>query len=289
ARGRLTPERLCSTKNKPRQNWRKSRIRTGRRRGWPMPKIVPNQSATPRASFSTPAALRSNCAKLDDPRYFARSSWPWTSPRKGDFFETLLPGLGEATARGWKLFDRLPYQSRYDRKPFRAPGHANLLINRRTLWLQQLLLVAGPYQKDLPWLASWAPHIARYTGADGLGLLFAAAIDAGGPQGDEVFQILLASGRNEHEIGAMGRHVTTALLCAERTEGWQFVENMLLAAQRQEGLRQTILETIDEAHPQAFRRMLRLIMDHNLVRFSATVRALDVWLGYAWDAVGAGV
>ena len=87
----------------------------------------------------------------------------------------------------------------------------------------------------------------------------------------------------------MGRHVTRALLSAERQDGWQFVENMLLAAQREEGLRQIILETVDEAHPQAFRRMLRLILDQDLARFSATVRAFDTWLGYMWDAVSSGV
>ena len=64
---------------------------------------------------------------------------------------------------------------------------------------------------------------------------------------------------------------------------------MLLAAQREEGLRQVILETIDEAHPLAFRRMLKVILDQNLARFSATVRAFDVWLGYRWDAVSTSV
>jgi hypothetical protein len=62
------------------------------------------------------------------------------------------------------------------------------------------------------------------------------------------------------------------------------MERLLLAAQREEGLRQSILECVDEAHPEAFRRMLRLILDHNLARFSATVRAFDTWLGYRWDA-----
>src|SRR5262249_29093534 len=59
---------------------------------------------------------------------------------------------------------------------------------------------------------------------------------------------------------------------------WEFIEKLLLAAQRQEGLRQVVLESIDEAHPEAFRRMLRLILDQNLLRFSACVRAVDVWL-----------
>ena len=174
------------------------------------------------------------------------------------FFETIAPGLGKTMEQGWQLFERLPFQSGYSRKPFRAPGHPDALITRRINWVLQLFAVVGPYQQGVAWFAAWSPHIAHYGAADNLGILFAAAIDAGGPEGEEVFQILCASGRNEHEVGAMGRHVTRALLSASRPDGWQFVENMLLAAQREEGLRQTILETVDEAHPQAFRRMLKL-------------------------------
>jgi len=205
------------------------------------------------------------------------------------FFETIAPGLGQTMEQGWQLFERLPFQSSYSRKPFRAPGHPESLITRRINWVFQLFGVVGPYQQGVAWFAAWAPHIAHYGAADNLGILFAAAMDAGGPVGEEVFQILCASGRNEHEVGGMGRHVTRALLSASRPDGWQFVENMLLAAQREEGLRQTILEMVDEAHPQAFRRMLKLILDQNLARFSATVRAFDTWLGYHWDSVSAGV
>ena len=81
----------------------------------------------------------------------------------------------------------------------------------------------------------------------------------------------------------MGRHIPRALLIANRPEGWELVENLLIAAQRQEGLRQVILETVDEANPQAFQRMLRIIVEQNLVRFSATIRAVDVWVGLGWD------
>jgi hypothetical protein len=200
------------------------------------------------------------------------------------FFETMAPGLGVAIERGWQLLDRLPFQTGFGRKPFRAPKHPDVLIRRRVDWLLSLLGIVGPYQQNVAWFAAWAPHVAHYMAADTLGILLAAAIGGGGGEGEEVFQILCASGRNEHEIGGMGRHVTRALLTANRPDGWQFVENMLLAAQREEGLRQVILETCDEAHPQAFRRMLKLILDQNLERFSATVRAFDVWLGYQWGA-----
>jgi hypothetical protein len=212
------------------------------------------------------------------------------SVQRIEFFQTLLPGLGKAVEDGWRLLDRLPYQSGYETKAFRAPGQDNLLLDRRINWLSSLVQVVGPYpEKDVVWHATWAAHQNAWGTAAAFGPLFAAAIDAGGKTGDDVFEILCASARGEHEIGVMGRHVTQALLCSSRPDGWEFVEKLLLAAQREEGLRQAILESIDAAHPEAFRRMLRLILDQNLVRFSATVRALDVWLGYMWDSVSTGV
>src|SRR6185437_17040326 len=68
-----------------------------------------------------------------------------------------------------------------------------------------------------------------------------------------------------------------------RPDAWDFVARLLLAAQREEGLRQVILEAVDEAHPEAFRRMVQLILDRDLIRFSATIRAIDTWFGFAWD------
>jgi len=106
-------------------------------------------------------------------------------------------------------------------------------------------------------------------GGDRLGLLLAAAVDAGGPEGEKVFEILKESATNQHEIGSMGRHVTRALLVCSKPEAWEFTRKLLLAAQRQEGLRQVILEAVDEAHPTAFKRMLKLILDNNLIRFAA--------------------
>lgn len=205
------------------------------------------------------------------------------------FFDTCLAGLGGPLEGAWQLLAGAPYQSGFNRKPFRAPNHPETLTNRRFHWFMNVLRLVGPYQPTITWLAAWAPHIAQYGQGDTLGILLAGAIDAGGTEGEEVFQIICASGRNEHEIGGMGRHVTRALLCASRLDGWEFVEKMLLAAQREEGLRQVILETVDEAHPQAFRRMLKLILEHNLTRFSATVRAIDTWLGYQWEGASAGV
>ncbi|MCS6896516.1 MAG: hypothetical protein NZM29_00960, partial [Nitrospira sp.] len=135
------------------------------------------------------------------------------------------------------------------------------------------------------WLVTWAPYFRSYLDEQNtVGVLAAAVIDQGGSLGDEVFAILHQSLSGTHEIGGMGRHVARGLLSASRPDGWELMEKMLLAAQRQEGLRQVIIETIDEAHPTAFRRMLRLIKDHNLFRFSSVVRGINVWLGHSWES-----
>ncbi len=198
-------------------------------------------------------------------------------------FAALFPNLSEYVEQAWQIHLRLPYQAGWTRRTFRAPHTSSTIRWNRVYWLESLIRAVDGYQQDITWFAAWALYLSWGT-ADALGILFAAAIEAGSPQGEEVFEILLASAQGKHEIGAMGRHVSRALLVAARPDGWTFVEKLLLAAQRQEGLRQSILETIDEAHPEAFRRMLRLIQQHNLARFSATVRAMNIWFGFQWGA-----
>ncbi len=209
-------------------------------------------------------------------------------------FAAFTPAIATAVEAGWQLLARLPYQAGYLRKAFRLRdgGGAGSAATRQA-WLSALLDIAGPFRdKDVAWLAAWAPSIGGARGYGGyapqpLGILCAAAIDEGGPRGQEVFDVLVASAHGEHPVGGMGRHVITGLLAASRPDGWEQVERLLLAAQREEGLRQSILEAVDEAHPAAFRRVVRLILEHDLIRFSAVVRAAGVWFGFGWDVDGA--
>ena len=145
-------------------------------------------------------------------------------------------------------------------------------------------------EEDLPWIAAHAAYLGpQWWGAsNALGSLLAAGLDADSETAKHVGSILRESAAGTHEIGTMGRHVTNAFLCNKNPEGWRFVEGMLLAAQRQEGFRQSILESIDIVLPDAFRHMLKVINDNNLVRFSSTVRAADVWLSLRFDSQSAG-
>jgi HEAT repeat protein len=205
------------------------------------------------------------------------------------FFATLFPGIEQYVEDAWQLqITRLPYQIGWLRKAFRAPNNPEITQLARGRWLVNLFEFLAHYRQDITWFAAWAAYLNRYRGSPRLqappqlGALLAAAIDSGDPAGDEVFDILLASANGEHEIGAMGRHVIRAMLIASRPDGWEFVEKLLVAAQRQEGLRQVILESIDECHPEAFRRLVRVMLDQDLLRFSAAMRAVDVWFGMGW-------
>jgi hypothetical protein len=202
-------------------------------------------------------------------------------------FAVLFPQIASHLEAAWQMVAELPYEVDYERRGFRAPGVPAILRAARALWLDTLLDNLGGYDQDIVWIASWAPHLDETTGLDELGVLLAAAIDSGGEEGEAVFGVLRESASNEHEVGGMGRHVTRALLTASRPDGWELIEKTLLAAQRQEGLRQVILQTVDEAHPEAFRRLLRLVLDNNLLRFSAVVRAAGVWFGLYYDSLTA--
>lgn len=209
-----------------------------------------------------------------------------TEAERDRLFQTVLPSLAPEVESAWRLLANRPYQDGLSRRPFRCPRSATQ-ADVRGRWLIQVAGLLGDYDGDIVWVAEWAAYLAGWAGGSDIGWLLAGAIDAGGAKGEEVFEVLTASATGAHPTGRMGRHVIQALLSCSRPEAWDFVESLLLSAQRQEGLRQSILESVDEAHPQAFRRMLGLILREDLSRFSSVVRAADTWFGFMWDGSSA--
>ncbi|GAA3996256.1 DUF4132 domain-containing protein [Deinococcus rubellus] len=176
------------------------------------------------------------------------------------------------------LLIRHPYTQGYERRAFRAPGERVQAV-RAASWLMAVWQVTRDYPQDLEWFAVHAGLLNAWE-SQSLGLLLGQAIsdhDAG------VFQILRDTASTQHPVARMGRHVPLALLSSTDPEAWILAEGQLLAAQRQEGLRQVILETVDEAGLEAFTRMLRLILQEDLLRFAAVLRAACVWFGLNYD------
>lgn len=192
------------------------------------------------------------------------------------FVKGFAPAVAEEIARSWRGDADMPYQVGWERRPFRHPdprAGAHVRIDR----LRSAIALALPFPgKGLDFLAAWAPYLEPGT----VGVLLASEIRHGRR---EWVKHLIDHAEGRVRTGGMGAHVTVGLLAGDDPAGWSYVEDLLVRAQRQEGLRQTILETVDLAHRVAFRRMLGVILDNGLTRFAATARAAGVWFGEPID------
>lgn len=260
------------------------RTQTSRRTG-----SLPRRLREPAEAFAAPAParfVRKDVEALRNRRLAAAHILDGLSGKdRAKVMSALHPGLGPALARWWTDAQGRPYLRGWDRKAFRIPGAAETTRADRAADLAGLVSMAGPFQADPVWLAIWGGQLASRerrwpTAPRTIGGLLASAIDLGGQPGEETLRTLIEIGNGEHPAGMMGHHVIVALLGSARPEGWEFVERLLLAAQRQEGLRQSILEAADEGHRGAFDRMLAVVLDNKLLRFAAAVRAAGVWLGF---------
>ncbi|MCC6241293.1 MAG: DUF4132 domain-containing protein [Gemmatimonadaceae bacterium] len=224
---------------------------------------------------------------------FVREKRVWIGEQCASFSEQqwrnaihwLLPHVEASAVAAAAAVRHRPFQLGWARRPFRCAHSPEVLAAVRGHWLLETTALIGEYDADIQWIAAHAAHLSGWDGGPTLGWLLAGAINAVGDDGAAVFEMLCQSARGEHPTAQMGRHVTQALMSCSRPEAWAFTERLLLSAQREEGLRQVILESADEAHPQMFRRLLRLLIDHDLLRFSSAVRAADVWFGFSWDGV----
>jgi Family of unknown function (DUF5724)/Domain of unknown function (DUF4132) len=210
----------------------------------------------------------------------------WGDAERLELMTALSPGLGAALARYWVDGQAQPYQTGYTRRSFRAPRDPSLTRHTRAGTVVTIVHSTGPHRAADPgWLAVWAQWLWSGIGpvpvGDAAARVLAAAIDGAG--GAAVRDTLIEIGTGEHPLGVWGRYASSALLRAADPAGWDFVERLLLAARLQEGLRQSVLEAADEAHPIAFIRLLGLVLQHDLLRFAAAVRAAGVWLGIDAD------
>jgi hypothetical protein len=73
--------------------------------------------------------------------------------------------------------------------------------------------------------------------------------------------------------------IINGILKSANEELLGLLEATLLAAKLQEGLRQSILENADNGRVESLIRLMKVVLDNDLLRYSSAVRALDVWMG----------
>ena len=210
---------------------------------------------------------------------------PWSTP-EGQQLAGLLFGPSKAhlLPAVWTLMDAMPYQTGYARRPFRRPaGPATLPMKIDRLRRLYQACTAGFHGLDVRDCARYAGY-NQWQSAN-LAPLFAAALNAPGTDaGNDLRELMADIIQGEDDIGKVNRGMLTGLLLTEDAQNWTLVEQLLLAAQRQEGLRQTILESLDETSIGALMHFTGVLLDYKLARFSSVVRAVDTWFGFGWEA-----
>lgn len=88
---------------------------------------------------------------------------------------------------------------------------------------------------------------------------------------------------NDNNTTIVTRSIIKGLLMSENEEAHKMIGELLLAAKLQEGLRQAIVESLDEGSRKGFIYILKLIIDNNLMRFSSVSRAFCTWTGLSLD------
>ena len=178
--------------------------------------------------------------------------------------------------RVWDIAYQFPYSYTYNRRPFRSPNPEDYRVEQ----LRTLKRLRSFYNVGVGALSVEEQfQYAFYKGGeeDFFVVVLSENPDAYYPLFEEIFF-------GEHEIGGVCESLIKSALMVKDPRYHTLVEKLLLAAQLQEGLRQTILESLDETIIPVLQHFIALILEHNLTRFSSVVRAVDVWFGFGWEA-----
>jgi len=214
-------------------------------------------------------------------REFASYNFPdklWES-KEGQALALLLFGkqIAPYVQRVWDSLLAYPYQRWWGRRPFRSKNPADYT----EVQLSKMCTLHHYYSSGVGVLPIAEQFQYVVYNEDDVEAFFALLLDEKPDAYYELFKDIFSS---EHEIGGVCPVLIKAALITQDTRYRTLVEQLLLAAQLQEGLRQMILESLDETSLASLQHFIGVILGHNLTRFSSVVRAVDVWFGFGWEA-----
>lgn len=243
------------------------------------------------SEYKTPYGYESDIIEVDNDKFKAIAplftNIDWNDARH---FELLAFLYGETYApymvKAWVEFPHLMYQRGYNRRSFRAPHSKNIILANQ---LSFLMSAAGHWNSNdyedrrrflLP--PAEAMRYGNNLHNKDFVLPVAKMIDDGHT---DLLQLAENIIYGKDEVGKVSDFLIRVLLASQKPECWQLVGQLLTSAQRQEGLRQTIMESVDEySCKEAFRYIIDLVVREKLTRFSSVVRAVDVWMGMGFEA-----
>lgn len=176
---------------------------------------------------------------------------------------------------------RFPYSNHYERRPFRTSDpeqHVEQVI-RKLMGLFRMemknfslseYVSLREYKLDyLHEIRSVLPDCIAYE------------LDH---QGGDMKQALHDIIYGDNQTALLTHEMIKGIFMSDQADAYQMVGELLIAARLQEGLRQSIVERMDEGTLEAYIYILKIIIDNNLIRFSSVVRALAVWTGIGIEA-----
>ncbi|MBC9909803.1 DUF4132 domain-containing protein [Chitinophaga varians] len=213
----------------------------------------------------------------------------WDTAEGANLLEYLFgKETGACVKHAWHQIPYQMYQTGYARRSFRAPGDPEVHFVLQLEFLRQAIPQAHQfsYYPKVEFIC-FDLTLEEQLRCEGqllevaLFRVWAAAIDLGNESFFKACEDIIY---NKDPNGKVSRVLIKALLTSNKQAAWELVEKLLLAAQRQEGLRQAVMESLDETSVGALKYMLKVVLDNKLTRFSSVVRALDVWAGLFWEA-----
>ncbi len=202
---------------------------------------------------------------------------PWAN-QEGMRLAIQLYGVVQAPylAAMWDFMNTLPYQTNYNRKAFRSKPSKTVLINKlnyftRFLQFSRMGFCGLSLQEHFQY-SVYHPNANS--------IFLATVLHNAGTMFDPLLDDIIQA---EDEIGGISADIIKALLLSEDEKHWELVAKLLLAAQRQEGLRQTILEALDHSSLGALKYIINVVLENDLTRFSSVTRAVSTWFGLRWE------
>jgi hypothetical protein len=223
-----------------------------------------------------------------DNRYSKLVNALWTKDTKhiGDIFEGKEYGalkllLGDAQAETfraiWNRSSDYIYSTGYYRRSYRTNKSSKLYLNKNIEKLQEFVyLAASEFSLDSYLTNNKADYGDIVVIAD----IIAVEVDR---NNEAVVNKIKEIIYNDNNTAIVTREIIRGLLMSKNAEAHRMVGELLLAAKLQEGLRQAIVESLDEGSKEGFIYILKLIIDNNLMRFSSVARAFCTWIGLALD------
>ena len=90
---------------------------------------------------------------------------------------------------------------------------------------------------------------------------------------------------SDNNVGVLTRDVIVGIEKSNSNQLHDLLEKLLLAAKLQEGLRQSIIESVDENNVDFYLRIVKLVKSENLIRFVSVQRGIMTWLSIGYGEV----